>query len=138
VPDTALIQKKAGLVYDSTLGFAEQEGFRNSYCWPFKFYDFENDRPIDFWEIPLTAMEVTLFYYRELDFDHIRESVESLVREVQKFNGIFSLLWHNNFFEEMEFPGITDFYLDLLDYFKSLGMEGVTGKEIVDRMSLVY
>ena len=35
---TAQIQAEAGLVYDASLGFSEHDGFRNSYCWPFKFF----------------------------------------------------------------------------------------------------
>jgi len=132
--DTALIQEKAGLKYDASLGFAEHEGFRNSYCWPFRLYDFRSDRPMDVWEIPLSVMEGTLFYYRKLDLDSAMDSIENLAAEVLKFNGIFSLLWHNHFFDEKEIPGITAFYIRLLDYLKSCGMEGITGKEILHRI----
>ncbi|MCK4749464.1 MAG: hypothetical protein KAT15_20560, partial [Bacteroidales bacterium] len=59
--ETAQIQEKAGLQYDASLGFAEHEGFRNSYCWPFRIYDFKNECRMDLWEIPLTVMEGTLF-----------------------------------------------------------------------------
>lgn len=132
--ETALIQETAGLKYDASLGFAEHEGFRNSYCWPFRLYDFRSGRPTDVWEIPLTVMEGTLFYYRELDLNSAMVSIEKLASEVLKFNGILSLLWHNHFFDEKEFPGITAFYLRLLDYFKSCGMEGLTGKKILQRI----
>lgn len=131
-PRTAQIQENTGLVYDATLGFAEHEGFRNSYCWPFKLYDFENDRILNVWQIPLTMMDVTMFGYRKLGFEEIHVSLQELVREVQKFKGIFSLLWHNSFFDEYEYPGITRFYLQQLDYIRSLGLEGIPGKEIVN------
>lgn len=134
LPLTAKIQENAGLNYDTTLGFAEHEGFRNSYCWPFRLYDFENDRPLKLWQIPLTVMDVTLFGYRKLDFEDIHLSIQELLGETRKFNGIFSLLWHNSFFDEYEFPGITKFYLEQLDYIHSMEMEGITGKEIADRM----
>ena len=35
-PLTPRIHEKAGLLYDATLGFAEQIGFRNSYAGPFQ------------------------------------------------------------------------------------------------------
>jgi len=133
-PDTAVLQEEAGLIYDATLGFAEHEGFRHSYCWPFRLYDHRVDCPLDLWEIPLNMMDVTMFYYRKLDYGAILRSVEQLAGEVVRFNGIFSLLWHNNFFDEMEFPGITNFYLQLLDRLKSFGMEGIPGKEILQRI----
>lgn len=132
--NTGQIQQKAGLKYDASLGFAEFEGFRYSYCWPFRLYDFENDRSMDLWEIPLTLMDSTLFYYRKLNLGSSRDSVENLVGEILKFNGVFSLLWHNNFFDEREIKGITGFYTGILDLCKESGMEGLTGRTIVNRM----
>ncbi len=131
---TAQIQAEAGLVYDASLGFSEHDGFRNSYCWPFKFFDFNKQEVMDFWEIPLSLMDVTHFYKRELDLNQSKEATRALSAEVVKFNGVFSLLWHNSFFSEREFPGITEHYLWILDHFESLGMEGITGKEIISRM----
>ncbi|MCP4311779.1 MAG: hypothetical protein GY790_10985, partial [Bacteroidetes bacterium] len=131
---TAQIQAKAGLEYDASLGFAEHDGFRNSYCWPFKFFDFDNNRTMDHWEIPLTLMDVTHFYYRKLSFEQSEESIKKLLAEVVKFNGILSLLWHNSFFNEWEFPGITNHYTEILDLFKFQGMEGIPGKEIIKQM----
>jgi len=55
---------------------------------------------------------------------------------VVKFNGVFSLLWHNSFFNEAEFPGITEHYTGILNLFESLGIEGITGMEIIGRMNL--
>ncbi len=130
---TPLLQEKAGLLYDATLGFSEHEGFRNSYCWPFRLYDFERDRSMDLWEIPLTCMDVTQFTNRRLDLEGSRRSVEELVAEVRKFNGVFSLLWHNHFFDEREFPGITRHYTGLLDHCRSQQLKGLTGREIVGR-----
>ncbi len=131
---TGQIQEKAGLKYDASLGFAEHDGFRNSYCWPFRLYDFANDRIMDLWEIPLTVMEGTHFYYRKLDLAGSRTAIENLVDEVCKFNGVFSLLWHNHFFEEREIPGITKHYTGILDLCKEKGMEGLTGHAIQKKM----
>jgi peptidoglycan/xylan/chitin deacetylase (PgdA/CDA1 family) len=133
---TARIQAEAGLEYDASLGFAEREGFRNSYCWPFRFFDFGNQCATDHWEIPLTLMDVTHFRYRNLNFEQSGRSLEKLAREVVHFNGVFSLLWHNSFFDEWEFPGITEHYTGLLDQLKTFGMEGITGREILTRMKL--
>ncbi|MGM0408193.1 MAG: polysaccharide deacetylase family protein [Bacteroidota bacterium] len=113
-PETFKIQQNEGLIYDTTLGFAEHEGFRNSFCFPFKPYDFEKDRMIDIWEIPLMVMDVTLFNYRNLSFAEAQVKIENLIAEANKFNGIFTLLWHNGYFDELKLPGITDFYIDLL------------------------
>ena len=89
------------------------------------------------WEIPLTMMETTHFYYRNLDLAKSRASIENLLAEVIKFKGVFSLLWHNNFFDEREIPGITDYYTSILDLCKENHMEGLTGQTIQQRMSFV-
>ncbi len=132
--NTAQIQEKAGLKYDATLGFAEHDGFRNSYCWPYRMFDFRNNRTMDLWEIPLTVMETTHFYYRNLDLKSSRISIENLAAEVVKFNGVFSLLWHNHFFDEREISGIKAHYTWILDHCKEQEMEGLTGRTIQQRM----
>ena len=128
---TSLIQEKAGLTYDSSLGFAEHEGFRNSYCLPFRLYDFREDRMMDLWEIPLNIMDGTLFYYRKLSFEQMKLSLEQILSEVIKFNGLFSLLWHNSHFDELEFPGVTEFYIEVIQYINSQIPDSMTGNEIM-------
>lgn len=97
-PGTAIIQKSVGLAYDTTLGFAAHEGFRNSYCGSFKFYDFAKDKMLDLWEFPLNVMDVTLFAYRNYSPKVAMEKCIQIMEEVRKFNGVFTLLWHNSFF----------------------------------------
>lgn len=135
IPRTAIIHEEAGLLYDNTLTFAEHEGFRNSYCLPFKLFDFEKDKMISVWQIPLTVMDSTLFYYRKMDFTQAGETIKNLMKETRKFNGIFSLLWHNSFFDEIEFPGIREFYTSLLESIAATeSIEFLNGKMIIDRM----
>lgn len=130
MPLTLRIHEAAGLKYDSTLGFASHEGFRNSYCYPFKLYDFENDCMINVWEIPLTVMDGTLFSYRKLNTEQAFENVKLLFEETNKFKGIFTLLWHNSYFDNDLYPGLTDFYINLLGYFSNQEINSYKGVEI--------
>ncbi|MFO7829027.1 MAG: polysaccharide deacetylase family protein, partial [Bacteroidales bacterium] len=125
----------AGLLYDTSLGFAEHEGFRNSYCLPFRLYDHKNDCMLDTWEIPLVVMDVTLFMYRKYDFESAKESIRIVLKEVKKFNGIFSLLWHNGNFDETLYPGIRNFYENLLKDISDMNPESLTGSEIIGRIN---
>jgi peptidoglycan/xylan/chitin deacetylase (PgdA/CDA1 family) len=134
LPETALIQKSNELIYDSTLSFAGHEGFRNSFCLPFKLFDFENDRMIDFWQIPLVMMDVTLYKYRNLDNAQVLKIVKQLISEIKRFNGVFSLLWHNDFFNELTFPGINKTYQEILQYTMKKGAESMTGTTIINRI----
>jgi peptidoglycan/xylan/chitin deacetylase (PgdA/CDA1 family) len=134
-PDTALFHEEAGIVYDTTLGFAGYEGFRNSYCHPFRLFDFEKDRMLSYWEIPLNVMESTLFDYRNLEFGNALKAINQLLGEISAFNGVFTLLWHNNYFDEVERPGITGFYTGLLERIMSEKPEVLTGMEIIKKLT---
>jgi peptidoglycan/xylan/chitin deacetylase (PgdA/CDA1 family) len=131
-PSTFQLQEKAGLIYDTSLAFAEQDGYRNGYCFPFHPYDFENDRMMKIWEIPLVMMEVSVLQYRKEGFEEIRKSVFHYIREARKFNGLFSLLWHNCRMSEYEYGGVTVFYQDILKAIVEEGAEVVTGKKLIE------
>ncbi len=111
---TPKLHDEVAFQYDASLGFAEHEGFRNSYCHPFKLYNFEKEQPYNTWEIPLVVMDGTLFQYRGYTMEHAMETCMDLAAEIKKHHGVFSLLWHNSFFDEVRFPGITKFYENLL------------------------
>ena len=118
-PETMIHQEKAGLEYDSSLCFAEHEGFRNSFCLPFKLYDFDKNKIIDVWEFPLTIMDTTLFYYRKLTEQQALNSIAGIIAETKKFNGINTILWHNGF--EVDYPDgkLKNTYSEILKlYFK--------------------
>lgn len=130
-PDTITVQQKAGFHYDTTLGFAEYEGFRNSFCLPFRMYDHENNKMTDVWEIPLNVMDTTLFAYRQLDVNKALTAVKDVMEEVKKFSGVFTLLWHNGFADEDRWPGTSGFYEKVLKMLLENGFESSTGKSIV-------
>jgi len=95
---------------DFSLGFAEQIGFRNSYCHPFKLYDFKNNRMFRHWEIPLNIMDASLFVYNKFTYEQALNECQAIANEVTKFNGLLTILWHNSFLDEDELPGIKMFY----------------------------
>jgi hypothetical protein len=58
----------------------------------------------------------------------------SLIKEIKKFNGVFTLLWHNSYLNENEKSGITEFYQNILEEVISEKAESLTGLEIIKRM----
>jgi hypothetical protein len=129
-PLTFKLQEEAGLKYDTTLIFAEHEGFRNGYCYPFYPYDFENEKKMNILEIPLLFMESGALKYRNLSFDEIKQSVFNLIDEVKKFGGIFSMLWHNSNLNDYEYPYINQFYNKLLKEIIAMAPTSVTGEDL--------
>lgn len=127
---TPFLHQEAKLTYDTSLSFAEHEGFRNSYCHPFKLYNFKEEKSFDTWEIPLNVMDATLFEYRNLNMSEAFDAVKKVINEIAKFNGIFTLLWHNGYFDEITYPGIKDFYTNILKYIKEQKAESILGSNI--------
>lgn len=87
-----------GFEYDSTYGFADLAGYRNGLCYPFRPYDQVAGQFIDMIEIPLIVMDVTLWKYMNLGLEASFELFCRLVDDVERLNGVFTLLWHNHSF----------------------------------------
>lgn len=97
VPYTWRYQKMAGLLYDTTLGYADKIGFRSGICMPYYPYDILNDKVIKIWEIPLIAMDGTFVSY--LKVKKSQEVVDILYKQIstlKKYNGVGSILLHNS------------------------------------------
>lgn len=105
VPRTPRQHERSGFVLDATLGFAEHEGFRYATCLPFRVFDAWENAPMDLWELPLAAMDTTLFRYRSLSLEEARAATASLVEAVQRFRGVFVPLWHNVLYDALDFSG---------------------------------
>lgn len=132
-PETTNAQLEAGLTYDASLGFAEQPGFRHSYAHPFRLYDFERQVTLPLWHIPLMVMDSTLLEYMVVGVGQLQEQIDPLVEEVRRWNGVFSLLWHNCRLDEEEYPGIGLAYKNILASILKAGFRTGCGMEIVKR-----
>jgi hypothetical protein len=95
VPDTWRHWEQVGLKYDSTMTYADHEGFRCGTCHAYKPFDLEADREIDLWEIPLIVMDGTLLQYRNLEPSQGEEIIYNLAHRCKDVEGTFTLLWHN-------------------------------------------
>lgn len=95
VPDTWRQWEDANLSYDSSLGYADHEGFRCGTCHAFRVFDVLQDRELNLLEIPLIIMDVTLRQYRQLTPEQGREIILLLAKRCKQVDGIFTLLWHN-------------------------------------------
>lgn len=113
-PETLRLLEKTEIKYDSSWGFHDQIGWRNSYCFPFRPYDIEQDRIMDIWEFPLSVMDTTLFEYMNVDQPDAIKQVNTVIESVEKYNGLFTLLWHNSKFVLESGENLTDFYLYVL------------------------
>jgi len=104
-PETWRIQENTGFTIDSTLGFAEREGFRNGCVHPFLPYDREAGRVLGVWEMPLHVMDGTLRDYRRLNAEEAAASIRGLAGQAAEYRGTCSMLFHNLIYDRDEYPG---------------------------------
>ena len=67
-----------------------------SFIPPFPFFDIEQNRVLDLWEIPLIVMEGTLCQYRNLTPQQAESRILELASRCSQVEGTFTLLWHNS------------------------------------------
>ncbi|UMB55263.1 polysaccharide deacetylase family protein [Lutibacter sp. A64] len=115
IPETYQNLIDLDILEDYTMGYAKRVGFRASTCTPFYFYDldFEIKTPLKI--IPFAFMDVTLKDYMELSNKESLEEILKLKEEVQKVNGTFVSLFHNETLSENErWQGWTSIYKQML------------------------
>ncbi len=96
VPETWRVWAGAGMDWDSTAGYPEAPGFRCGTCLPFPVYDFLARKPLDLWEKPLVAMDVTLALALGMTPEQGRTALYNLAESVRKYRGEMVILWHNS------------------------------------------
>jgi hypothetical protein len=95
-PSTWANWERAGLDYDSTVGFADRVGFRLGTCHEFPTFHVRERRPLRLRERPLLVMDRTLFDYMKLTPPAALQTVLELARECRHAAGTLTLLWHNS------------------------------------------
>lgn len=92
---------QAGIDWDSTLGYADVAGFRLGVCRPIQLFDPIRCKLLGIEEHPLILMDRTLSEdkYMGLNMDEAWEYCQKLLVQVRRYNGEFTMLWHNTMFE---------------------------------------
>jgi hypothetical protein len=133
--ETLPMLEEAGFTYDTTLAFAEHEGFRCGCSFPFSPYSLEEERPLDLVELPLAVMDGTLqeAHYRGLAAADAEYAAASVLGRALRSGGAVSLLWHNNRFDKRVSRGYDRVYWRLVDQALAHGAWCASAEEIVRR-----
>ncbi len=131
------VLERTSAAYDSTLGFAEHYGFRHSYCLPFYPFDFTTGSECNFLEIPLNVMDATLHHpnYLQLPPEEILPALEPMFREVEKFGGVATVLWHNDHFDPANTNTGPQQFAEIMAYLSRRGAAFLTGSQIATELS---
>lgn len=84
--------ERAGALYDSSAGFADQPGFRHGASFPFPPWDFDRERPFPLLEIPLAVMEAALMRHDAAAAHTVLQNA------VGRGWGGVAILWHDPVF----------------------------------------
>jgi hypothetical protein len=113
-PETWLDWEACGLSYDSSLGFADQFGFRAGTAVPYRPWSLREDREINLIEVPLILMDCTPLKYMKLVREEALHRLQTLIQRIARTGGVFTLLWHNTPLLDSDYNGWYDSVLDLL------------------------
>lgn len=130
--ETFAIQEKLGFKYDTTLGFAQHEGWRSSFSFPYHPWNFRQNRPFKILEIPLTIMDATLseVEHRGLTAEEAWEATKKILSATEQSGGCATLLWHNSHFDDLHAPGFGEVYEKALKWIYERNGWGTSGYEI--------
>jgi hypothetical protein len=128
-PATWIDWENCGLAYDSTVGYADQIGFRAGTCIPYRPWLLSLDREARLLEIPLLVMDVSLLDSMRLPADELLNVVRRLIDKCRVVGGVFTFLCHNTTLRDESFTRTYANILDMLtpsdrfDWQSSLGNE---------------
>ena len=95
---TPAVLQDCRIQYDSTLGFAEHIGFRNSYADVFFLFDLKKFQSTTVIEFPLSLMDASLYFphYMNCNYKQSVDEANRLIAEVEKVHGVLVINWHNS------------------------------------------
>ncbi len=125
------------ITLDSSLGFAERYGFRNSYGGAFQPFNFKKNKPFNFVEAPLTFMDTTFRNYMKIERKKIADIIIDFY-EANPYNCLFSLLWHNTYFTDYKYGGYLAEYKKILSYIYESKIKSLTPAEIIAEARLSW
>jgi len=133
-PETWRIQEELGIQYDSSLGWPDFPGFRSGTARPFKPFDYELNRRLDVWELPLIVMDGTL----NGSTDDMVKTCKDMAEEAFMHNTPFTLLWHTDRISSAEYSDFSTAYTQMLQYFKENDCLGLTVAEVIKTYQVYF
>jgi len=130
---TPHVQAEAGLLYDSTLGFNDNVGFRFGTCYPWRLYDLQAEVGLPIIEVPLIIQDGAMLKPEKgmrLDGETAFQYVVHLAESVERVSGVLTLLWHPNYLNN---PIWWNLYLRILSYLKEKNAWFGTVQEVGER-----
>ena len=110
VPTTWQVWEDNNMEWDSTVGYADKEGFRCGVCYEYSVFNIIKRKKLNLKEKPLIVMEASFMYQKNMTVELIEKSITNLTNKVKKYNGDFVFLWHNSSFNTKEWKKFHNIY----------------------------
>ncbi len=121
VPTTWQIWEDNGMEWDSTLVFADKEGFRCGTCYEYSVFNIYTSQKLKLKEKPLILMEGNFITYQpEIGPDQMQRKITNLIDKTKKYHGNFICLWHNS---KLETQCRKNMYESIIQYTKKVKNE---------------
>lgn len=107
-PETYQNLDQAVILQDYSMGYTNFNGFRASYCFPYKWYNLKEEMASLLQINPFCISEHALFLKNN---KNIKLLSKEIIDEVKKYNGQLISIFHNESFNEQ----LKKFYIEFLD-----------------------
>ena len=99
LPETWQICEDVCMEWDSTMSYADREGFRCGVCYKFPVFNILTRKKLNLIEKPLIVMDGSFITYQPEMLPHdMNTKINQLINTVKKYKGDFVFLWHNSSF----------------------------------------
>ncbi len=112
----------AGIRVDSTLGYNDMPGFRCGTALPFPWFDCAAGRPLRLLVVPLVLAEFQFYDPGAFDGGAVRAAIRRYQDAACAQGGVFTTLFHNEYFHDAQFPGHGRVYADMLAGLRERGL----------------
>lgn len=103
-------QYNTGFLYDSSWGLTNGIGFREEKLKPFS--PLQNE----FYVIPMAIMDSEF-----VKVENCWKKLDQIIKIIEENNSILVINWHNNSFNEIDFPLFKTYYIELISRLKDKG-----------------
>jgi hypothetical protein len=88
---------EAGIREDYSMGYGSINGFRASYCLPYKWYDLAREKTTALTIFPFCYMDANSYYEQQYSCEEALEEISRYWDLIKKVNGLYISIWHNHF-----------------------------------------
>ena len=97
MPETYRSLIDCGVKEDYSMGYGSINGFRASYCLPYRWYDLQKNQATELTIYPFCFMDANSYYEQHYTCDEALEEMIYYFKIIQSVNGTFVTIWHNHF-----------------------------------------